>query len=461
LIPKKAMPSKSSPTSKKHARWEKGVAILLGVWVALVLLKLGNPVILEDFLGQPGTALEVLINSWPFNWGIGLLALALLAGAMVWRWQTHVPKWALGLPLLWFGWQLLSAIQTVDMGLTGVTVVHFGACLACYYLGVFALSRVQALSPFWMGLLVSFVIILWVGIEQHFGGLENTRRFMEEIRWDDYPPEFREKLDTPEFRRKMASDRIFSTLVYPNALAGAILMLLPVSLAFLWTSCQHRPRAIQYGLVAVLAGTGLACLYWSQSKAGWLIALGMGLMAFWRLRLSSRIKLLVVLAVMVGGLGAFFVRYSAYFERGATSVVARFDYWQAAVQVIKTEPILGSGPGTFKVRYKSLKAPESEMTRLAHNDYLQQGSDSGLVGFVLYLTFIWGSVWVLYRRSCQSSNWRFLFPIWLGIAGLATQSWLEFSLYIPALAWLFFLLLGWLWGTAVPRNDLDIPTKGG
>jgi hypothetical protein len=36
------------------------------------------------------------------------------------------------------------------------------------------------------------------------------------------------------------------------------------------------------------------------------------------------------------------------------------------------------------IPYRQLKAPEAEMTRLAHNDYLQQGSDSGGPGMLLY-----------------------------------------------------------------------------
>ena len=38
------------------------------------------------------------------------------------------------------------------------------------------------------------------------------------------------------------------------------------------------------------------------------------------------------------------------------------------------------------------------------------------------------------------------FAVWLGVAGLAAQEFVEFSLYIPSLAWPFFLFVGWLWG---------------
>jgi len=97
----------------------------------------------------------------------------------------------------------------------------------------------------------------------------------------------------------------------------------------------------------------------------------------YQIPLRRLIKFSLIGAVLVCGLTGFLVKHSAYFERGATSVGARFDYWRAAVQTFKTHPIFGSGPGTFSVSYKQRKAPESEMALLAHNDYLEQASDSG------------------------------------------------------------------------------------
>ena len=117
------------------------------------------------------------------------------------------------------------------------------------------------------------------------------------------------------------------------------------------------------------------------------------------------------------------------------------------------------------VSYKKLKPPEAEMTRLAHNDFLQQGSDSGWPGLLAYAAWVLGAITVLYRNSSadltslsqaapkcsllrQSASRRRVAQasVWLGLSGMALQSFVEFGLYIPALAWPFFLLLGWLLG---------------
>ena len=43
-------------------------------------------------------------------------------------------------------------------------------------------------------------------------------------------------------------------------------------------------------------------------------------------------RLTVWALVVIAGLAGFFIKNAAYFRRGAPSVSARFDYWQAAVR---------------------------------------------------------------------------------------------------------------------------------
>ncbi|NDF01477.1 MAG: hypothetical protein EB034_24910, partial [Verrucomicrobia bacterium] len=83
-----------------------------------------------------------------------------------------------------------------------------------------------------------------------------------------------------------------------------------------------------------------------------------------------------------------------------------------------------------------------------HNDYLQQAADSGAVGGIAFSGFIIASLVVLVRRT--RGNWP-LFAVWLGLLGWALQSFVEFGLYVPGLAWPAFCLLGWLW-TAAPAE---------
>jgi O-antigen ligase len=338
-------------------------------------------------------------------------------------------------------------------------------------LGYFALASNWQPASFFSWIIVALLIVIAVGWEQHFGGLEQTRKYFYLYL---YP---RMKEVSPEYLKKLSSNRIFSTLFYPNALAGAFLLFLPAVLEFLWQARRRFTQGARTFLVVTIAVSSLACLYWSGSKGGWLLILLLGLLRLLRLPLTQTARRAIVISVLVVGLGAFFWRYSGFFYKGATSVSARFDYWQAALQIVKTHPFTGTGPGTFSAAYAQIKRPDSEMARLAHNDYLQQASDSGIPGFLAYTGFVVASL-ILAARSFRSSATEITagpgapkssssktypqrprpdsaiaaandssdlyYAVWLGVLGWSLQSILEFGLYIPALAWPAFAFLGLL-----------------
>lgn len=435
-----------APSGSRLPGW---FAALAGAFFGLALLKFGNPAVLEKLIERPANGWEWIFNGWPVSVGFGLIAGVAVMGIFVARWKTNSPRWLVLLPCVWLGWQFIAATHTVDAELTRATLKHFTACVVCFYLGLFALAPNRRLTLFFAGLLAGLVVVLAIGWQQHLGGLEETRAyFFREI----YP---QLKSVSPEYLKKMSSNRIFSTLFYPNALAGALLLLLPVALTLIWqrfTALTAAARGLLVGLVGIGA---LGCLFWSGSKGGWLLMLALGLVALLRLELNRKWKLALMTAMLAVGMTGFALRYAGYFQKGATSATARGDYWQAAARTAMANPVFGTGPGTFAIPYKQLKKPESEMARLVHNDYLQQASDSGVVGALAYAAFIGGALWLTYRRLAARKDW-LPFAVWLGLLGWSLQGLMEFGLYIPALAWTAFALFGWLLGGG---NQFDTAQK--
>ena len=189
----------------------------------------------------------------------------------------------------------------------------------------------------------------------------------------------------------------------------------------------------------------------------------LALLGMLRMPFSQKLKSLTVAVVLLAGIAGFAIKYRAFFEKGATSVVARFDYWRAALVISRSHPWLGTGPGTFGAAYQDVRDPRSEPARLVHNDYLQQLSDSGILGCLTYTSFVVAALVCSFPRDpstggekadpggvtemnseAEKSEARYRFGIWLGLFGWFVQGLFEFSLYVPGSAWVAFGLLGHL-----------------
>jgi len=287
--------------------------------------------------------------------------------------------------------------------------------------------------------------------------------------WTNFPPETllemkREnviiatngvEVANPAILAKFTKGRVNGTLVYPNALAGAVLLLFPVSLMLAFKSTKNLRSFIRVIVIAMTLYLGIAGFFWTGSKLGWLIAILVSGACLFRLKWSMRLKWTALIIVLLVGLGVFAVRFHNYFAAGATSASARLDYWRAAAQTTARHPLCGTGPGTFQRPYAQLKSPEAEMARLAHNDYLEQFSDSGIPGGICYAAWILLALVILGRRVWNSGSPQ-TFAIFAGLMGWFIQGIGEFSLYVPALAWTAFTLLGGLLGASGNQIDKSV-----
>jgi len=453
-------------------------AFAFGLFLGLCIWKFGNPVILDQKILPPNSSSEFWNDSWPTHWANWIfLPFAIVGGILALKDKLHWPatKWLWLLPLLWFGWQLVSATQTVDADLTATTLWQFFGCVTCYFLSAILFGNFQARNFLLIGILAAFVFCLVRAADQKWIEFPRSAQMLVEGQrgnWTNLPPEMflemkREQaiittngvdVVNPAVLAKFSKSRVMGTLVYPNALAGIILLLLPVSLTLAFSK-KLRP-AIRAIVIALTIFLGIGGLFWSGSKFGWLMALAVGGLYLFRLNWSLKLKIAAIVIVAIIGLGIFTVRFHDYFAKGATSVVARFDYWRAAVQTTKENPLLGTGPGTFQRPYAKIRNdlaiqnPQTElpeMARLAHNDYLEQFSDSGIPGGIIYASWIIFALATVGRKIWKNAD-AISFAIFAGLLGWFVQGFGEFSLYIPALAWTAFTLLGSLIGNQFDKN---------
>ncbi len=447
-------------------------ALVFGLFLGLCIWKFGNPVILDHKIAPPAAPAEFFYQAWPTHWAnwillplVGLGAGLILQAKISWR-QS---QWLWLLPLIWLGWQFLSATQTCDADLTHASLWQFSGCVACYFLGALVFARDNLWRWLLPGVLAAFAFCLVRGIDQHVFEFPQNRQMLvegERDGWTNFPPETVAQMKTdniiiltngmemanPAMLEKFKKGRCAGTLVYPNALAGIILLLWPLSLALAFSTTKNLKPMIRLAVIGLTIFLGGAALFWSGSKLGWLIAIAIAGLYLLRLDWPKSLKLASFALVLTVGLGVFALRFHNYFSAGATSVGARFDYWRAAVQTTAAKPVFGSGPGTFQRPYAQIKSPKAEMARLTHNDYLEQFSDSGVVGGLAYGAWIVLTLTLVIRKNwCDGSI--MMFAIMAGLIAWFAQGLGEFGLFIPALGWTAFTLLGIAIGQKIIEFD--------
>ena len=195
-------------------------------------------------------------------------------------------------------------------------------------------------------------------------------------------------------------------------------------------------------LTTILAALVMWCLLLTRSKGGFAaLALALvGGMALcrqvnWRWRAGVLGTLLAAGVIFFGAEGA---------RRGLETLEARGDYWQAGVVMVAEQPWLGGGPGTFGKRYVERRQPDAEPTRLAHNNFLQQWTDSGVMGFAGFTALWLGALWRGARRLRGGPFDPLTWATWVGLAAWTLHNLVDFDLYVAAVAWPAFLMAGWM-----------------
>lgn len=212
--------------------------------------------------------------------------------------------------------------------------------------------------------------------------------------------------------------RIFAGWVNANALAGMLLLALPVALALACTAAK-RLEALVLGM-----GSALICLalLLTQSKGGLLAAaLGVGafgLLASVRVERAHRRAMLGRLIAVLGCaavLGVLLVAsqkptpapsapaagsqvLGRVVDGGteAQSFTFRKNLWTGAAKQVANNP-LGTGLGTY--RFHSARTGLTPQTHFAHQTYLQLAAEASPVAVVLLLLFAGMWLWDALRRD--------------------------------------------------------------
>ncbi len=269
-------------------------------------------------------------------------------------------------------------------------------------------------------------------------------------------------------RPELYNGRGSGTFVCPNHLAGFLEMslgLIVARAAMVRKESGTVERTILFKVlfvyVAIMVSLGIVT---SMSRAGWLSAtIGMASILFvggWHGR-QIWARLLVILSIFVCAAAVFWSLEPIrnYFLKsivtdggnqpltlGDPTLGGRTMMWWGTIDMIRENPLFGTGMGTWQWNYQKVKDYRIlSFPNYTHNDYLNLASDYGLIGVTLM-----GGVFVAFFRHAlkvisgtqSSEDKAFAVGAVSAVIAILVHSWFDFNLHIFGNSALLAVIMG-------------------
>ena len=188
------------------------------------------------------------------------------------------------------------------------------------------------------------------------------------------------------------------------------------------------------GMVCLAAALGVLALWAARRQTGWR-----------RLLLPSGLAAMLAAAVLWAGVevvvGTVQETLTTAFEPSG-----RVGIWRDTLRILSDFPLVGTGLNTYGIAMLAYQSHNAEARAVeAHNDYLQLAAEGGLllvIPVMLAVGFFVRDVRHRFREAADDTRtWWLRVGAVTGIAAVALQELVDFSLQMPGNAVLFVLLM--------------------
>lgn len=295
-------------------------------------------------------------------------------------------------------------------------ILKWGKRIAICLVAIDTLANLRRLKNAYFVLIFSSVIIGINGIIQKFIGIDLFRHKNLSVTDDGFYG-------------------VTSSFNHYNDFGSYLVVLLSIIFSILIV----KRLKFTYRLSAIFLGILLGvCIILTFSRGSWLSLILILILMLILTRKFGLLSILLTFFIMV----LFFIpgakdRFALNFhEAGYTS---RVGYWQIAFQMIKDNPILGQGIGTFMAQYSKYKTFYAT-PQYAHNCYLQIWAETGIFSLISFLLFVGAVLFEGIKKVKQTNNLLFMGLV-CGFFGLLVHIFFDTQLYSVQLATFFWFIL--------------------
>ncbi len=364
--------------------------------------------------------------------------------------KLHIRSvWKVDILLLVFlGWAILTYFTSVNRERTIYELVRLLALVSVFLLASYGLQGEKLKRTFLFCVLIIGVLEALYGLLSFVSG---------------------EQLLGFYWLQDITMGRLKGTFLNANHFAGYMEMatLAGFGLAAGVSVSAPRERLAKRIIIIMACSITLVGLVLSLSRGSWISFLfGCALLVplySWKKRLPfARAALFILLLLLIAGayvagsemeiLEKRVKNMTRIYEEGQSSQVSRMSIWKSSVDMIKDDPVMGKGWGTYERAFPAYRKADSIQTaRFAHNDYLQIASEAGIPGLLLFLAFLF----MIFKKGIESLSkggggpmQRTLPGVLAAWGAILAHGLVDFNLMIPSSSITFFALAGIVSGHA-------------
>jgi len=230
--------------------------------------------------------------------------------------------------------------------------------------------------------------------------------------------------------------RAISFFGWPNALAGFLLLFLPLSLVLPFELQKRWQKGVSVVLLPVLA----ACFLCTFSFLGWVSFLLSGIIVFPFFQKKFKVKVWPVLFVFLALFLIVVVR-----KDFLAALSPRIFYYKAAFTLLAKSPLWGWGWNTFGLISSSLTNDKRILSAYVHNSYVQALVETGVIGFagiVLLAVFVFRKVKAAVYDNEQESGHLITVAVAWGVTAFLIDNMFNFTMLQGNVAFFWWAMLG-------------------
>jgi hypothetical protein len=357
------------------------------------------------------------------------------------------------------------------------------SCTLAYFLTRYVSGSQYGATVILVGLFSGVMIVSLYGLYQFFWGFAETRAL--------FAQKIGEVAEGTPLYSRLFSQAVFSTFFFPNALAGYLVIMIPLAgalfvfekrrvliIAVLSYLAIAFAAAIAYGFYAdivtkgyllnglylvvavLLAGVVLSaklgsgrwlnifCLplvivpLWAlsltASEAAWLALFCAVAISTPLLMGKRKASLIIILLLLVL---AMIVLYENLIPGSLKdSMEVRYGYWGAACKMWREQPLYGIGQGMFPHGYARLRSAASEEGRMAHSIYLHFAAEMGIAGLAAF-AFLWIS-FLLSAGTRARGDSPLCFAVFISVCAFLLHGVVGVSISVPGTVLTLWVLAG-------------------